>query len=172
MAGGWREEMRRKEIGGCGRASESISRRSWTKVRRMAMFTSTARGECSTLESMATPCPVMAEGRERRPPREFALPDWHGLDEWGRRGIFAEHGLGGKVGGVQDDRFQSRAAGAFNCLGGGTLQGCFSSDEIRIGRSPGRNAGRASGRVCCWMFHRDFRLSPDSNKIGGTRELS
>jgi hypothetical protein len=42
------------------RALESISRRSWTKVRMMAMFTSTARGERRTLESMATPCSVKA----------------------------------------------------------------------------------------------------------------
>ena len=36
------------------------ARRSWTKVRMMAMFTSTARGERRTLESMATPCSVKA----------------------------------------------------------------------------------------------------------------
>jgi hypothetical protein len=39
---------------------ESISRRSSTNVRMMAMLTSTARGERSTLESMATPCSVKA----------------------------------------------------------------------------------------------------------------
>ncbi|HKU47052.1 MAG TPA: hypothetical protein VJQ58_09225, partial [Burkholderiales bacterium] len=33
---------------------ESIKRRNCTKVRMMAMFTSTARGERSTLESIAT----------------------------------------------------------------------------------------------------------------------
>jgi hypothetical protein len=42
---------------------ESINRRNWTKVRMMAMFTSTARGERSTLESMVTPCSLNAKGK-------------------------------------------------------------------------------------------------------------
>ena len=45
----------------------SMRRRSWTKVRMMAMLTSAARGERSTLESMATPCSVKAMGGWRSP---------------------------------------------------------------------------------------------------------
>jgi len=37
-----------------------MRRRNWTKVRMMAMFTSTARGERRTLENIATPCSVNA----------------------------------------------------------------------------------------------------------------
>jgi hypothetical protein len=48
------------------------------------------------------------------------------------RGFFPEYGFGEKVGGVQDDRIQSCASGAFNRLGGGTFQGGFSPDEIGI----------------------------------------
>src|SRR5690606_22962730 len=39
---------------------ESISRRNCTKVRMIAMLTSTARAERRTLESIATPCSVNA----------------------------------------------------------------------------------------------------------------
>jgi len=50
----------RDSIFSASRALESIRRRSCTKVRMMAMLTSTARGERRTLESMATPCSVKA----------------------------------------------------------------------------------------------------------------
>ena len=53
----WEAEMK---ITSARRALESIRRRSWTKVRMMEMFTSTARSDRSTLESMATPCSVKA----------------------------------------------------------------------------------------------------------------
>jgi len=39
-----------------------MSRRNWTNVRMIAMLTSTARLERKTLDSMATPCSVNAEG--------------------------------------------------------------------------------------------------------------
>ena len=46
----------------------AIRRRSRTKMRMISMLTRTAVGERSTLESMATPCSVNAQGSFRWPP--------------------------------------------------------------------------------------------------------
>lgn len=47
----------------------AIRRRSRTNARMISMFTRTAVGDLSTLDSMATPCSVKTRGRVRRPPR-------------------------------------------------------------------------------------------------------
>ena len=43
--------------------------RSLTKARMISMLTAMARGLLNTVESIATPCSVKANGAYRRPPR-------------------------------------------------------------------------------------------------------
>jgi hypothetical protein len=71
----------------------------------ISMFTSTARGLCRTLDSIATPCSVKAYGRYRLPPHELEVPDWLLMVEAGRELDVGVHGVsspGGLLAGRED----------------------------------------------------------------------
>jgi hypothetical protein len=60
-------------LGQVSAAPENLSK---PHERMISMFTCTARGLRSTLESIATPCSVNALGRVRVPP-QLDLPEWN-----------------------------------------------------------------------------------------------